>query len=128
MRALNIAVLPFGFCGTWASAERLLRRGSGLFRQLGQLTYRRVLFVFQLARANDFLIFGLHSIFINLIFDISHLRKMQGGEKLCLKKPKSGMKKKTLMKKIGKRKQKKNRTVFFCASNTFSIRQVSCRT
>ena len=102
---------------------RLLRRGSGLFRQLGQLTYRRVLFVFQLARANDFLIFGLHSIFINLIFDISHLRKMQGGEKLCLKKPKSGMKKKTLMKKIGKRKQKKNRTVFFCASNTFSIRK-----
>ena len=84
---------------------------------------RRVLFVFQLARANDFLIFGLHSIFINLIFDISHLRKMQGGEKLCLKKPKSGMKKKTLMKKIGKRKQKKNRTVFFCASNTFSIRK-----
>lgn len=122
-------LLRIGFCGTWASADALAASGLGVFfRQLGQLTYRRVLFVFQLARANDFLIFGLHSIFISLILDISQLRKMQGGEKLCLKKPKSGMKKKTLMKKIGKRKQKKNRTVFFCASNTYSIRQVSCRT
>jgi hypothetical protein len=29
--ALNIAVLPFGFCGTWASADALAAAGFGSF-------------------------------------------------------------------------------------------------